>query len=247
MRFIANGPVIPDQLLADREAGRVVFLCGAGVSVPTMPNFAKLTLSVINDYAPELDPEIEKAFAPWNDKNNGVPTSIRVPLDQIFYSLQEKYGRDRVGSKVARQLTLSGRKEIQTEHHKIIGRLSANREGVPQIVTTNFDHLFEHALGSRLERTYTPPTFPDLHHNMPVTGITYLHGRLAEPDDEIHDYVLSSADFGRAYLAEGWATLFIRQLLKDYTVVLVGYQAEDPPVKYLLQGLNSSSSLMIRS
>lgn len=30
----------------------------------------------------------------------------------------------------------------------------------------------------------------------------------------------------------------MRSLLDRYTVVLVGYQAEDPPVKYLLQGLN---------
>lgn len=55
---------------------------------------------------------------------------------------------------------------------------------------------------------------------------------------ESHPYVLSSADFGRAYLSEGWATNFIRHLLERYTVVLVGYQAEDPPIKYLLQGLN---------
>ena len=88
-------------------------------------------------------------------------------------------------------------------------------------------------------RRYEPPTFPDLRHDVPITGITYLHGRLPEGHETSHDYVLSSADFGRAYLAQGWATAFIRLLLQKYTVVLLGYQAEDPPVKYLLQGLNS--------
>ncbi|QBR37711.1 hypothetical protein ETW23_17920 [Leisingera sp. NJS201] len=73
---------------------------------------------------------------------------------------------------------------------------------------------------------------------MPIYGVTYLHGRIQSPDYPHHDYILSSADFGRAYLAEGWATKFVRAFLDQYTVVLVGYQAESPPVKYLLQGLN---------
>jgi hypothetical protein len=50
--------------------------------------------------------------------------------------------------------------------------------------------------------------------------------------------VLSSAEFGRAYLAEGWATDFIRALIGSYLIVFVGYAADDPPVQYLLEALN---------
>ena len=32
MRFVANGPSIPDELLTARDEGRVMFFCGAGVS-----------------------------------------------------------------------------------------------------------------------------------------------------------------------------------------------------------------------
>ena len=52
-------------------------------------------------------------------------------------------------------------------------------------------------------------------------------------------FIVSSSDFGRAYLAEGWATRFIRDLLDQYTVILLGYSANDPPVRYLLQGLHT--------
>ena len=52
-------------------------------------------------------------------------------------------------------------------------------------------------------------------------------------------FVLSSADFGRAYLADGWATRFVRELLQNYVIVLLGYSANDPPVRYLLEGLHS--------
>ena len=43
-------------------------------------------------------------------------------------------------------------------------------------------------------------------------------------------YVISSADFGRAYLSEGWATRFVKALRERYTIVLLGYRAEDHPI-----------------
>lgn len=109
---------------------------------------------------------------------------------------------------------------------------------MPQIVTTNFDRLFEVGQDGKHLVWHEPPDFPDLNFGSNLEGITYLHGRLVDAGSESHSYVLSSADFGRAYLSEGWATNFIRHLLERYTVVLVGYQADDPPIKYLLQGLN---------
>lgn len=95
----------------------------------------------------------------------------------------------------------------------------------------------------KVVKTHVPPTFPDLRHDQPISGITYLHGRLNTSPEGPHNYVLSSADFGRAYLADGWATNFMRLLLERYTVVLLGYTANDPPMKYLLQGLNSADAL----
>jgi hypothetical protein len=34
MRFLAAGPDFPDELLEARDAGNVVFFCGAGISRP---------------------------------------------------------------------------------------------------------------------------------------------------------------------------------------------------------------------
>ncbi|WP_461536020.1 SIR2 family protein [Spongorhabdus nitratireducens] len=241
MRFVSGGPIIPDELLSERDAGQVVFLCGAGVSIPSgLPSFQRLTEYVIDHLSPDQSSEITRMFAPWRGAGLNIPVSARTPLDQIFNALQQVYGRDLVGSLVAKCLTVNGKPNLKSDKHQVIGRLSANQDGIPQIVTTNFDHLFEQALGENIQCIYTPPTFPDLRHGVAVSGVTYLHGRLSEPNEKTHDYVLGSADFGRAYLAEGWATAFIQQLLKSYTVVLLGYQAEDPPVKYLLQGLNGS-------
>lgn len=208
--------------------------------MPLMPSFLNLAKYVIEQLKPSSDSPVREAFAPWIDPDQKIPHAARISLDQVFNLLQLEYGRDKVNRHVSERLSLSGTDREKGEQHEIISRISANEEGNPQIVTTNFDLLFEYSSSDPRIDKYTPPAFPDLKHGMTLTGITYLHGRLSPPDGETHDYILSSSDFGRAYLAQGWATAFIRQLLERYTVVLVGYQAEDPPVKYLLQGLNSS-------
>lgn len=235
MRFHPEGPSIPDVLLKRCDAGRVVFLCGAGVSVPSgMPNFIDLTRYVIEFFDPPADSEIMSAFRPWLVDQS----AANVPLDQIFNLLHLEYGKDDVNVLVTERLSAPLEIKDLGLEHGLIKRISRSQSGVPQIVTTNFDRLFEVGQEGEHLVLHVPPAFPDLNFGSKIEGITYLHGRLVDATSENHPYVLSSADFGRAYLSEGWATNFIRHLLERYTVVLVGYQAEDPPVKYLLQGLN---------
>ena len=240
MRFNSEGPSIPDMLLEHRDAGRVVFLCGAGVSIGSgMPNFIDLTEHVIKYFDPPEDSEIMKAFRPWKeDQSTTINKSfINVPLDQIFNLLHHEYGKDRVNAQVTKRLSCNTTPEVGREHG-LIKRISSNQSGDPQIVTTNFDKLFENGLSGKKLKINKPPNFLDLNFGSTIEGITYLHGRIVDPTSGYHPYVLSSADFGRAYLSEGWATKFIQNLLEKYTVVMIGYQAEDPPIKYLLQGLN---------
>lgn len=235
MRFHADGPAIPDILLERCDAGRVVFLCGAGVSLPSgMPSFVGLTQHVIEFFDPPEDSEIMSAFRPWLEDQS----SANMPLDQIFNLLHQEYGKDEVSALITERLSAPLAVDEVGREHRLIKRISSNQSGVPQIVTTNFDRLFELGMHAGQMICHVPPAFPDLASGATIEGITYLHGRLADVGSTHQQYVLSSADFGRAYLSEGWATNFVRNLLSRYTVVLLGYQAEDPPIKYLLQGLN---------
>lgn len=212
-----------------------MFLCGAGVSIPSgMPDFVDLARYVIEFFDPPAHSAIMAAFRPWLVDRSAANT----PLDQIFNLLHLEYGKNEVNALVSERLGTSLGVEDCGREHGLIKRISSSQGGIPQIVTTNFDRLFEVGPeGEKLKR-YEPPAFPDLSFGSKMEGITYLHGRLVDAGSESHPYVLSSADFGRAYLSEGWATNFVRHLLQRYTVVLLGYQAEDPPIKYLLQGLN---------
>jgi hypothetical protein len=74
-------------------------------------------------------------------------------------------------------------------------------------------------------------------------GVLHLHGRLADPWSELGisetDLVLTSAEFGDAYLRSGWASRYVYDLVRACAVVLVGYQADDPPMRYPLEALEA--------
>lgn len=242
MRFLENGPNIPDELLIAQEQGEVLFLCGAGVSMPAgLPSFLKLACLVAADRGmPKDDPlrsRIEDALSGKCDTP---------PLDGVFEQLREAYGDAAVEASVAKMLRLKPKATIAT--HETILALSRDQHGRGRVLTTNFDTSFERA-DKKLKRI-SAPLLPELRDEHPLDGVVYLHGRLSPKPDATaprSPLVLSAADFGRAYLAEGWATRFMLDVLSRYVVVLVGYSADDPPINYLLQGLRSLKASTTRS
>jgi hypothetical protein len=236
MRFLSIGPNFPDELLEARDAGNVVFFCGAGISSPALPGFSGLAEQVISKFGP---PPGSDALAMLDQLRSGAVLSF--PLDQVFNLLHEDYGAAAV-EHVVNTILKEKSATAPTDQHSIVLRLSRSAARKPQIVTTNFDRLFEKA--QKRIPTHVPPGLPDIASGQPLEGLVYLHGRMpTQPSDGIKrlNFVLSSADFGRAYLADGWATRFVRELLQRYVIVLLGYSANDPPVRYLLQGLRARS------
>ncbi|MGH8613087.1 MAG: SIR2 family protein [Gammaproteobacteria bacterium] len=70
-------------------------------------------------------------------------------------------------------------------------------------------------------------------------GLVYLHGLLeATPTSSGLDrLVVSSGDFGLAYLTERWAARFVSELFRNYTVCFVGYSIKDPVLRYMMDAL----------
>ncbi len=74
-------------------------------------------------------------------------------------------------------------------------------------------------------------------------SIAYLHGRL-DPSGVANDQlVLTSADFGRAYLTDGWAARFVTRLFSDFTVLFIGYSLNDPVLRYMTDAFAAEDSL----
>ena len=72
-------------------------------------------------------------------------------------------------------------------------------------------------------------------------GILHLHGRIIDSSLNLlpSDLVLTSADFGDAYLRDGWASQYVEDRMRLGTLVLVGYAAEDAAMRLLLETLDA--------
>jgi hypothetical protein len=57
------------------------------------------------------------------------------------------------------------------------------------------------------------------------------------------NYILSSRDFARVYLRSGVIGNYVYDLIRRYTCVLVGYSADDPPMRYLMDAIGEDTSL----
>ncbi|TDA65893.1 hypothetical protein E0765_04595 [Sulfuricurvum sp. IAE1] len=243
MRFIPDGPFIPDALLTARDEGRVVFFCGAGVSRSSanLPDFLDLTKKVISELGVgDEDAVSTLLLADERIKNDSGERVLS--LDRIFGLLEQDFNDRDIEAAVARVLKPNNSSNLFA--HQTMLKLAKTSHGSTRIVTTNFDRLFESC--DRSLPYFCPPKLPDPSSSHEFNGIIHLHGIVNEQytEAEGNGFVLSSSEFGHAYLAEGWATQFIKTILEKYIVVFVGYSADDPPIRYLLEAFNKHSSML---
>lgn len=187
MRFLADGPIIPSHLLTQRNEGNVIFFCGAGISRRAgLPDFVGLTQQVVV----KLGAEKARDAIKRGDSS-----------DRVFSLLVREFGQSEVDREIYSALKIARKPDLSC--HQTILDLSRGADGNRQLVTTNFDLLFE-AVEKRISRI-VPPALPDLSLQRSLQGLVYLHGRLRKPEVGVASgYVISSADFGRAYLSEGY-------------------------------------------
>ena len=161
-----------------------------------------------------------------------------ISADRVFGLLERDFLASDIEAAVAKALKPSPAADLSA--HRMMLDLARDPYEKVRLVTTNFDCLFE-ACDSTL-KSWQPPQLPDPQRYVDFEGVIHLHGRVNEgyTGADGDGFVLSSSEFGRAYLSDGWATQFIRSILEKYVVVFVGYTADDPPVQYLLEALHRS-------
>jgi hypothetical protein len=229
MQFIKNGPDIPERLLQAHEDGRVVLFCGAGISFPAgLPGFRGLVDRLYARLGATPSPAEKAAI-----KHGQFDTAIGL-LEQVYPG-----GRAAVRPHIAEILTpdLSKPQAIMT--HEALLILARSREGRYRVVTTNFDRLFAEVIERRALslQTFDAPLLPVPKNRL--DGLVYLHGVLtATPTpSDLDRLVVSSGDFGLAYLTERWAARFVTDLFRNYVVCFVGYSINDPVLRYMMDAL----------
>jgi hypothetical protein len=271
MRFVPDGPDIPNPLIRKWRDGEVLFLAGAGVSVPSgLPLFEGLALGVYERLGDSLfetltkaGQSIEKRTKVLNEETLSPARRVEANLffdkqfDRFFSALERRIDSDLKGKEKTRNVRkavesiLAGRAYSDSHRDLLRLSLSPNSSGDPsksslcRIVTTNFDLLFEAAwkvefdfdLVSYDARMAPRPGAHDF------TGVIHLHGALSEHPSRAANYILSSRDFARVYLRSGVIGNYIYDLVRRYTLILIGYSADDPPMRYLMDAIGEDASL----
>lgn len=240
MRFFADGPNIPSDLLNARDKGEVLFFCGAGISMEeagglSFPKLAECVMSSLGSSASSPAQQLLKI-----SNKIKIPPGVGgiPPADRIFALLEQEFAVADIRSDVSQAVKPNSNPGLSP--HKSLLNLSRMPDGRYRLITTNFDRLFQLAAPDIPE--ILPPNLPDPRRDE-WEGVVHLHG-MVNPDYSgaaSKEFILSSADFGRAYLSDGWATAFMRALIEKYKIVFVGYSADDPPIQYLLEGLKGST------
>jgi len=201
----------PEQVLSALRDNRLVIFAGAGVSMgqpANLPSFSQLASAVA--------------------QGTGRCREADEPIDRFLGQLVLQGVN--VRRRAVRELT--GESIRPTPLHKELLRCFSDAAGV-RVVTTNFDCLFEDAAESQLDSRTEVYTAPALPLGSSFHGIIHIHGSVKRPAG----IVLTDADFGRAYLTEGWARRFLVDLFNTYTVLFVGYSHDDIVMSYLARAL----------
>lgn len=230
MQFVANGPDIPDRLLQAHEDGGVVLFCGAGISYPAgLPGFKGLVDAIYEHIGTNRDDVEQDAY-------------VRGQFDSTLNLLEQRAPgqRSSVRKALAAVLQPDLSRPGATETHAALLQLASNRDRTTRLVTTNFDRVFEHVRAGAVPAvpTYQAPLLP-IPKRSRWSGLVYLHGLLPDglEESELNRLVLTSGDFGLAYLTERWASRFVADLFRSYTVCFVGYSINDPVLRYMMDAL----------
>ena len=232
LRFSNDGPEFPNEFVDSLLAGDMVFLCGAGVSAPQMPDFGRLVESTYETLGVERTDSEKSAF----EKD-----LFEEVLGSLSRRLSDPYA---VVHTVSELLAVPDHPSLS--QHRTIVRLSRDLDNRILVVTTNFDTLLERAAADVMpSETARDISFAGQALPAPgspsFSGIIHIHGRLADISLGLErtPLVLMSADYGDAYMRSGWASRFLFDLARCKTIVLVGYGARDAPVRYFLNVLEA--------
>ena len=232
LRFSNDGPEFPGNLVDALLAGEVVFLCGTGISALQMPGFAALVEETYESLAVKKTDSEELAF------KKGL-------YEEVLGSLSRRLADPSAVTRIVSEL-LAVPEDPRLEQHRTILRLSRDLDNRICVVTTNFDTLLERVAAEAVPDA-SPAGVSFAGQALPApgspsfSGVIHIHGRLADRELKIEPtpLVLMSADYGDAYMRSGWASRFLFDLARCKTIVLIGYSANDAPVRYFLNVLEA--------
>ena len=240
---------IPERLLLAHARGEVLFIAGAGVSRSAgLPDFRDLVVKVYEELDPAVHSVISDDGQDPPELNAGQKAEVkrfqRGEYDVVLGMLERRIeaghenAQSRVREEIGKILRPDGLKPAPI--HRNLMRL-ADRGVAVAIITTNFDLLFEDAARKMRSpvQTYSLGGIPRPRptSNPEFNGVLHIHGALDRNPEKTSDLIISDRDFGEFYLRRRVVPDLIYDAVRLYHLVLVGYSANDSPMRYLLNSV----------
>jgi NAD-dependent SIR2 family protein deacetylase len=245
---------VPERLLIAHGRGHVLFITGAGISKPAgLPDFRELTLKVYE----RLDAAVHLALSTipsgvcnqWQvaagslrpDQLAEIKRFVQGDYDVALGMLERRIDKTTAPTTMVRNTVSSILRDggaKPAEIHQSLIRL-ASRGSVATIVTTNFDLLLELAAKSQRKKleSYSLASIPRPGRSDEFSGVLHIHGALEKSPSRSGYCVVTDQDFGEFYLRRQVVPEFIYEAARLFRIVLVGYSANDPPMRYLLNAV----------
>lgn len=250
---------IPERLLLAHARGEVLFIAGAGISMPAgLPDFRSLVVDVYERLDSAVHQVLQtvpnQACNRWSPQAGQLNDAQRAEAqrfvlgdyDVVLGMLERRIeGAARATSKVRHAVSdiLRTKANKPANIHKALVRL-ADRGTTGTIVTTNFDVLLEVA-ARRLRKplkTHALGAIPRASKSDDFSGVLHIHGVLPSDPEIAGDLIVTDQDFGEFYLHRRVVPDFIYDAARLFHLVLVGYSANDAPMRYLLNAVAADVS-----
>lgn len=247
---------IPERLLLAHARGEVLFIAGAGISVSAgLPNFQGLVRGVyskvdakahavlchVPDSLPRTSPDFSVAAELLDRQRAEIESFCKQDYDVVLGMLEDRID----GVPEAHGLVRKAVAEILRNDeirpsglHRALMLLS-DRGTATAIITTNFELLLERAAARKSARpqTYSLGSIPRPTRRPDFSGVFHIHGALDPDPSRTSDLIVTDRDFGECYLRRRAIPDFIYDAARLYHLVLIGYSANDAPMRYLLNAV----------
>ncbi|PCE63774.1 SIR2 family protein [Sediminicola luteus] len=211
---------LPNALIDSFKQENVVLFVGSGLSIDLgLPNWNQLVIEIISHIESRTNSDNLGLFKQLLETSNMDALDV---LTQIEKKGHKKLAQDYIGNR----LRLKDNCNL-TLQKRIFAKCS-------RIITTNYDHAFEKALGDSVHKV----SFNSIHSISNLSSkdeyIFKIHGDVDEPDN----CILFESDYKKLYEQNGEREELlinqIKNLILNKTLVFIGFSFSDPYIKEIM-------------
>jgi len=212
--------ILPEPLMQAFSKNEVVLFVGSGLSIDLgLPSWNKLVIDIINHVVLKSGNKNLNMFSEL--LSIGELSALEV-LTHIENKGHKKLAQDYISN--ALRIKANSNLEI----HKKLSKVC------PRIITTNYDHAFQQALGDTVHKVSNSSLHGISNLSQKKEYIFKIHGDVDEPDS----CILFESDYKNLYNIEGeqqdlFTTQF-KSIILNKTILFVGFSLGDPYVKQIM-------------